>query len=105
VSLDVSQDKRGNPVDARRFFGRKANGMGGRQTLRCLAEAHGENRVRSGLDYSFEWFETRLKAMAGASNQCGCSGGFVDSEVELIAMEGCHGRGNAVVIIQRRYVL
>jgi hypothetical protein len=105
VSLDVSQDKRGNPVVARRFFGRKANGMGGRQTPRCLAEAHGENRVRSGLDYSFEWFETRFKAMAGAFNQCGCSGEFEDSEVELVAMGGGHRRGNAVVTVDCRHVL
>jgi len=56
----MSQDDWGNPVEARRFFGRKANGMGGRRTLRCPAGAHCEYRVRSGLDYSFEWLQRDL---------------------------------------------
>jgi len=105
VSLDVSQGGGGDPVDARRLFGRKANGMGGRQTLRCLAGAHCENRVRSGLDYSLNGSKRDSRRWRAHPTSVDAAVGSVDSEVELIAMEGCHGCGDAVVIIQRRYVL
>lgn len=73
---DALQGGRGNPAEARRFFGCEANGMGGRRMLRCSSRARREYRVRPGLDCSSEWLETRSKATAGASNQYGCSGEF-----------------------------
>jgi len=105
VSLDVSQGGGGDPVDARRLFGRKANGMGGRQTLRCLAGAHCENRVRSGLDYSLNGSKRDSRRWRAHPTSVDAAVGFLDSEVELIAMEGGHERGDAVVTVHCRYVL
>jgi len=49
----VPQGGRGNSVEARRFFGRQVNGMGGRRTPRCASRAQREYRVRTGLELFF----------------------------------------------------
>jgi len=53
ATREVPQGGRGNSVEARRFFGRQVNGMGGRRTPRCASRAPREDRVRTGLESFF----------------------------------------------------
>jgi hypothetical protein len=102
---DALQGGRGNPAEARRFFGCEANGMGGRRTLRFPSRARvstAHDQVSTVLRNGSKRDPRRWRAHP---TNTGAAASTRHSEVEPIAMGGSHGCGDAVVIVPVRFGL